>query len=106
MGGGTPLREAIQKELPNLEKHLERSARNVEAAKATDAMRSLHGDALSWNHGATHDPADPRPAHLAADGANFDTRRGIPVSTGANPGVEPECTCAWAPPNQNARELR
>ena len=106
VGGGTPLRKAIQRELPNLAKHLERSARNVEAAKATDAMVALHGSVLSWNHGSTHDPAEPRPAHLAADGGNFDTSQGVPISTGALPGVEPGCTCAWGPPAQGARTLR
>ena len=105
VGAGTPLGEAIEREVPNLTKHLERSERNVEAAKATDAMAALHGAVLSWQHGATHEPLEPRPAHLAADGGNFDTSQGVPASTGALPGVEPGCTCAWGPPNQNGRTL-
>ena len=106
VGGGTPLGEAIQREAPNLAKHLERSERNVEAAKATDAMVALHGSVLSWRHGAHGDPLEPRPAHLAADGANFDTAQGVPVSTGALPGVEPGCTCSWGAPNRDGRNLR
>ena len=106
VAGGTSLPEAIEAEARNLAKHLERSARAVAAGKATDAMVALHGPVLSWNHAATGEPEEPRPAHIAADGANFDVRRGTPVSTGALPGVEPGCTCAWGVPIQGAREIR
>ena len=105
VAGGTSLVEAIEKEAHNLSLHLERSARAVAAGKATDAMVALHGPLLSWNHAATGEPEEPRPAHIAADGANFDVRRGTPVSTGALPGVEPGCTCAWGVPIQGARTL-
>lgn len=106
IASGKGITEAFAKERPNLIKHLEKSRRNITSAKNTEAMAELYGHVLSWNHGATGHPAEPRPLHLAADGANFDTRLGVPKSTGALPAVESDCTCAWGPPKPNARTLR
>lgn len=74
-------------------------------ARATEAMMELYGPLLSWNWGATRTPEDFRPHHKAADGRNFDVRRGIPVSTGALPGVLAGCSCAWGPPMPGASVL-
>ena len=106
LGAGDDLRDALGREAHYLSQHREATRRRVAGARATEAMVELHGPVLSWNHGAKGQPEEPRPHHKAADGGNFDLRRGIPVSTGALPGVEPFCTCAWGPPKRGARMMR
>ena len=102
---GGALKKAIEAERRHLAAHLDATRRRLAGARATEGMIGLHGWVLSWNHGATKRPEEPRPTHESADGANFDLRRGIPAYTGALPGVWPECSCAWGPPNPNGRML-
>ncbi|MDP9437677.1 MAG: hypothetical protein M3P49_02875, partial [Actinomycetota bacterium] len=83
------LSKAVRTERGHLSAHIKARAKNLEGARKTDRARELYGDVLSWNHGETRTPADPRLDHLSADGKNFDVRRGPPVSTGAWPGVLP-----------------
>lgn len=90
---GTPARERLSKALTaerrHLTAHIDARAKNLEGARKTDRARELYGDVLSWNHGETRTPSDPRLDHVSADGKNFDVTRGPPVSTGAWPGVLP-----------------
>jgi hypothetical protein len=99
------LRRALAAERRHLGAHLEMTRKRLAGAKATDGMVELHGWVLNWRHGATRTPAEPRPAHLAADGANVDLRRGLPAGLLALPGVLPWCSCAWGPPVAGARML-
>lgn len=103
--GGEALRAALGAERRHLGAHLEATRRRLAGARATKAMVDLHGPVLSWRHGETRRPEEPRPTHLAADGANFDLRAGTPAYTGALPGVPPGCSCAWGPPAPGARLL-
>lgn len=104
-----PVREridaALRAERPYFEAHRTARQRNREAARATEEARERYGDVLTWIHAATREPADPRPNHEAADGKQFDLRRGIPASTGALPGVLPWCSCAWGPPRRGGEVL-
>lgn len=105
----TPIRErltkALKAERSYLTAHMSARARNLEGARKTDRARELYGDVLSWNHGANGTPGEPRPNHVAADGKNFDLRKGVPVSTQGLPGTLPGCTCAWGPPRAGAKML-
>lgn len=102
---GEALRKALEAEKRNLAAHVEMTRKRLAGARATDAMVELHGWVLNWAHGVTRTPEEFRPAHKAADGANIDLRRGIPVSLMAAPGVLPGCSCAWRPPRAGARTL-
>lgn len=89
---GTPrerLSRALTAERRHLAAHMEARAKNLEGARSMDRARELYGNVLSWNHGETRTPSDPRLDHVGADGKNFDVTRGPPVSTGAWPGVLP-----------------
>lgn len=99
------LGKALDKERGYFARHNEARQRNLEGARQADGARNLYGDLVSWNHGATRTPEEPRPNHVAADGKNWDMRRGIPVSTGALPGTLPHCTCAFGPPRAGAETL-
>jgi hypothetical protein len=99
------LRKALRAESSYLSAHQSARKRNLEAASRMDAAVERHGPVLGWFHGVAGQPADPRPNHVAADGASFDTRRGPPVSTGAWPSSLPGCTCRAGPPRAGARML-
>lgn len=105
----TPTEERLAKaraaERSYLEAHRSAAARRLEGAKKTDRAREMFGEMVSWNHGARGTPEEPRPAHVAADGKTWALRRGIPISTGALPGVLPGCSCAWGPPKAGAEML-
>jgi hypothetical protein len=81
--------------------HREAERRRLAGARMVAAAMDLHGPILSWHHGS---PKEARPHHLAADRSNFDARV-VPVSTGAMPGVLPNCTCTPGPPIPGARML-
>ncbi|WP_273845417.1 hypothetical protein [Rubrobacter calidifluminis] len=95
--------KALEREKLYFALHQKAQKLRMHSAKATESMVALHGPILSWHHGH---PKEPRPNHLAADGHNFDTRRGVPQLTGALPGELPNCTCYWGPPIPGAPELR
>ncbi|WP_273843911.1 hypothetical protein [Rubrobacter calidifluminis] len=94
--------KALELEKRYYQMHLEAAKRRRAADRMTTGARSLYGYVLSWHHGH---PKEPRPTHLAADGKNFDTRLGVPRSTGALPGELPNCTCYWGPPIPGAPQL-
>lgn len=100
------LREAATRERSYFEAHRDVSKRRVSAAKTVQGLVELHGPLLSWNWGETRKPREPRPTHLAADGANWRPLNGAPLSTGSLPGVEKNCSCAAGPPKRGARILR
>ena len=102
---GEALRKALEVERRHLGAHLKATGRRLAGARVVDGLVELHGPVLSWNWGKTRLPEDPRPHHRGADGANWDTRRGVPVSTGAIPGVLPGCSCAAGPPRPGARMI-
>lgn len=100
--GGKTIPQAVRMEARHFAQHLEASRRRDAAFRMVEAAAELHGPLLGWKHG---DPKEPRPAHLQADGKNF--RAGtVPLSTGALPGVLPNCTCTVVAPHQNAPLLQ
>jgi hypothetical protein len=101
VASGEDLRGALRKEARYLAQHREAERRRTAGAKMVEAATELHGPILGWKHGH---PREPRPAHLRADGMNFDATR-IPASTGAMPGVLPGCTCTVVAPFENGRML-
>ena len=105
-GFATALDKALAVERRHLEAHKSTSRRRLAAAKAVEGMVELHGPLLSWNWGETRTPREPRPIHLAADGANWRPLNGPPRSTGAYPGALNACSCAAGPPKRGARLLR
>lgn len=102
---GEVLARALEAEKRHLSAHLEQTRRRLAAAKVVDGLIELHGPILGWKHAEKGIPEDPRPNHVAADRKNFDTRRGIPVLTGALPGVLPFCTCGAVAPYPNAEMI-
>lgn len=82
--------------------HREAERRRLASSRMLAGAMDLYGPVLSWHHG---DPKEPRVTHEAADRHNFDARS-VPVSTGAMPGVLPNCTCTVGAPIQGARMLR
>lgn len=104
-GRGEALRKALEAEGRHLTAHLEATRRRLAGARVIDGLVELHGPILSWNWGQTRTPDEPRPNHKAADKLNWDTRRGVPMETGAIPGVLAGCSCAAGPPVEGARML-
>lgn len=102
---GEALRSAVEAEKRNLAAHIEITSRRLAGARVIDGLVALHGPVLSWNWGKTRMPDEPRPNHRAADKLNFDTRRGVPMMTGALPGVLNGCSCAAGPPVPGARMI-
>lgn len=102
---GQALGKALQAEKRYLAVHMELTRKRLAGARVVDGLVELHGPILSWNWGATRMPDEPRPNHKAADGMSWDTRRGIPMLTGAIPGVLAGCSCAAGPPRPGARML-
>lgn len=100
------LQLASRRESRYFECHKDVSKRRISAAKTVEGLVELHGPLLSWNWGETRTPREPRPTHLAADGANWRPLNGTPLSTGSLPGVERGCSCAAGPPKRGARTLR
>lgn len=100
------LQQAAAREPRYFATHKDVSKRRISSAKATQGLMELHGEILSWNWGATRTPREPRPTHLAADGANWRPANGAPLSTGSLPSVEKNCSCAAGPPKRGARILR
>ena len=100
--GGASVEEARAKEATYFAKHREAVKRRDAARRMVEAAQDRYGPVLGWRHG---NPKEPRPAHLAADGMNFDARR-VPASTGALPGVLPNCTCTAVAPFEKGRMLR
>src|SRR5215217_8117746 len=94
---GRSVVQAIRMEARPFAQHLQANRRRDAAFKMVEAAAELHGSLVGWKHG---DPKEPRPSHLAADGKNF--RAGtVPASTGALPGVLPNCTCSVVAPFEN-----
>jgi hypothetical protein len=102
---GEALRKALEAERRHLSAHLDATKRRLAGARVIDGLVDLHGPVLSWNWGQTRTPDEPRPNHKAADKLNWDTRRGIPMETGAIPGVLAGCSCTAGPPVRGARML-
>ncbi len=98
---GEGVEKAISKEKRHFVAHRDAERRRIAAAKMIEAAAQLHGPVLGWRHGH---PKEPRPNHLAADGKNF-RADSIPTSTGALPGVLPNCTCVPTAPFPNAELL-
>jgi uncharacterized protein with gpF-like domain len=99
---GKTIQEARAKEAPYFARHREAVRQRDAARRMVEAAQDKYGPVLGWRHG---NPKEPRPTHLAADGKNFraDT---VPTSTGALPGVLPNCTCTVTAPFENAELLR
>lgn len=95
-------RKAFTQERRHFMAHRDAERRRTAGARMVDAAIELHGPMLGWRHGH---PREPRPTHKAADGRNFDART-IPRSTGALPGVLPNCTCTITAPFPKAEVLR
>lgn len=102
---GAALGKALAAERRHLGAHLEATRRRLAGARVVDGLVELHGPVLSWNWGQTRTPDEPRPNHKASDRLNWDTRRGVPMETGAIPGVLAGCSCAAGPPVRGARML-
>jgi uncharacterized protein with gpF-like domain len=100
--GGKSMAEATAKERPYFTRHREQVRQRDAARRMVEAAQERYGPVLGWRHG---NPREPRPAHLAADGKNFRADR-VPASTGALPGVLPNCTCVAVAPFDNAEVLR
>lgn len=99
------LRVVLVQEKRYLDAHREANRRRVAAARVIEGLVELHGPVLSWRHGETRLPEEPRPTHKAADGKNFDARLGPPALTGAWPGVLSFCSCMAGPPIAGAMML-
>jgi hypothetical protein len=95
------LTKAFRVERSYLEGHLNASKRRTQQAEMINAAMEVYGPILSWRAVKRE---TSRPNHLKADGSNFDARR-IPVTTGAYPGVLPNCLCSWGPPIPGAKEI-
>jgi hypothetical protein len=98
---GDGLKAAFEGEARPFAQHLDANRRRLAGARMVEAAAELHGPLLGWRHGH---PNEPRPQHLAADGANFRVGS-VPASTGALPGVLPGCTCTVVSPHENGRIL-
>jgi hypothetical protein len=98
---GDGLKAAFEGEARPFAQHLDANRRRLAGARMVEAAAELHGPLLGWRHGH---PKEPRPAHKAADGANFRVGS-VPASTGALPGVLPGCTCTVVSPHENGRIL-
>ena len=99
------LAKAYRAERRYLAAHREVSAAREKAAKTAEAMIEQYGPVLRWEWGAARTPEEPRPHHKAASGLIFDLRRGVPLQTGALPGVLPGCSCSWQPPRGGEPEM-
>ena len=100
--GGASVEEARTKEATYFARHREAVRQRDAARRMVEAAQDRYGPVLGWRHG---NPKEPRPSHLAADGANFRADR-VPTSTGALPGVLPNCTCVPTAPFPGARMLK
>ncbi len=100
--GGRSVPQAIRMEARNFAAHLEANRRRDAASRMVGAASDLHGPLVGWQHG---NPREPRPAHKAADGKNFRVGT-VPASTGALPGVLPNCTCTAVAPFEDAEILQ
>jgi hypothetical protein len=98
---GDGLKAAFEGEARPFAQHLDANRRRIAGARMVEAAAELHGPLLGWRHGH---PTEPRPTHVAADGANFRVGS-VPAATGALPGVLPGCTCVPVAPFENGREL-
>jgi hypothetical protein len=101
LADGDGLKAAFEGEARPFAQHLDANRRRLAGARMVEAAAELHGPLLGWRHGH---PKEPRPAHKAADGANFRVGS-VPASTGALPGVLPGCTCTVVSPHENGRIL-
>ncbi len=99
---GGALEAALLSEDRHFDSHQDAMRRRVAAVKMVGAAVERWGPVLGWRH---DHPGEPRSTHRDADGQNFDTRRGVPTSTGGLPGALPGCACMAVAPFENARLL-
>ncbi len=85
--------------------------RHREAQDARQRGRALNqaaaerfGPILSWRH--TGSAKTHRPAHVRADGLNFDVRNPPRATDGMLPGQAMHCDCIPGPPIRGARTMR
>ncbi|MBA2343735.1 MAG: hypothetical protein H0V83_01405 [Rubrobacter sp.] len=99
---GERLEAAMTREARHFESHQDAMKRRVASVKMVEAAVERWGSVLGWRLGH---PSEPRRSHKYADGQNFDTRRGMPMSTCGLPGALSGCTCVAGAPFDNATML-
>jgi hypothetical protein len=100
---GVMLEDAMMREAGYFKSHQHIMKQRVAAAKTVEAAVERWGPVLGWRLGHC---TESRSSHVDADGQNFDTRRGVPVSTGGLPGASPGCMCLAVAPFEGSSMLR
>ncbi len=85
-------------------RHREAQDRRQRGRALNEAAADRFGPILSWRH--TGEAKTHRPAHVRANGKNYDVRNPPRATDGMLPGQAPSCDCIPGPPIRGARILR